>query len=150
MRIKLPGQERSLANKLSRSCRFENKASGAGAIPARQASYPCRNEKSLLGRSHPRPASYAHPAGLRIKLVTIPSVMTLPLRCGMPPTNQRYSAAASPYHAATKYRSSVSAIYRTTAPSRKPPKTPSTLSTILMTGSLENKWIDENSIWKIP
>ena len=46
-------------------------------------------------------------------------------------------------HTITKYLRIESARYRITAPSMKPPKTPSMLSTTLITGSLENMWSEE-------
>lgn len=48
-------------------------------------------------------------------------------------------------HTITKYLRIESARYRITAPSIKPPKTPKMLSTILITGSLENMWSEEKS-----
>ena len=57
----------------------------------------------------------------------------------------RQSHAGSQSHTITKYLRIESARYRITAPSIKPPKTPKMLSTILMTGSLENMWSEEKS-----
>ena len=47
------------------------------------------------------------------------------------------------FYAFTKYRKIASARYRITAPSTNPPNTPSMLSRVLITGSLENMWSDE-------
>lgn len=64
---------------------------------------------------------------------------------GQSHTITKYLRNPGQSHTITKYLRIESARYRITAPSIKPPKTPKMLSTILITGSLENMWSEEKS-----